>query len=291
MKTEPKNTYPLGYVELPDGAKPIYPMNDIFLSYTFQIDKYWETLRLLINIVIEAYTQHKPDTRLKPIKSIKEVKTQFKHLLNTENVTRDQDIKLIQDNSDSTYIEFQNRGKPSVPIELRSVQYFGLGIGHGGGKLANQIWLLAENVKPLLHGKVFARYILKDEITGVEHPASSGILYVSLPKLADEDSSAGELARFLLGKIADAKSDTVQQIANSFNASFGAFKSEKEVVNVMSARERGWEDGWLDGREEGREEGVVLGAAKILELIKKGLTPEDAFRIINEGQQEMVEAN
>ena len=307
MKPAPKSTYPLGYIELPDGAKPIFPMNNLFLNYMFQTAEHWEALRTLVNILIETYAQHKPDTTLTTIKGIKDVTTQFKHLLNTQNVTRDQDIKITDANDDFMYIEFQNRAKPDVPIELRSVQYFALGIGHGKGKLANQIWLLAENVEPLMHGKTFARYILKDEITGTEHPRSSGIFYISLPKLAEEDSPAGELARFLLGRITDAASDDVKQVTNSFNTSFGKFKAEKEVPSMLSLHERGVEEGRAEGMEKGlekgieqgmeqgmekgMEKGIFVGAAKLAELIKNGLSVEDALRKLGEGQQELAESN
>jgi len=188
-------------------------------------------------------------------------------------------------------VEFQNRARPDVPIELRSVEYLGLGIGHGKGKLANQIWLLAEDVEPLLHGKTFARYVLKDEITENEHPTTSGILYVSLPKLAEEDGSAGELARFLLGKITDVESDVVKKIVKSFSTSFGQFKEEKDVTGMLTLHERGVEEGRAEGIDKGRIEGFANGAAKLAELIKNGLSVEEALRKISEVQQELVESN
>ena len=127
MKTAPKNTHPLGYIELPSGAKPIYPMNDIFLNYAFQLKEHWESLRLMVNLVIDAHTQYNPDTKLELIAGIREVITQFQYLLNAQNTTRDQDIKIIDIRDGFVYIEFQNRGRPGVPIEIRSVQYFGWG--------------------------------------------------------------------------------------------------------------------------------------------------------------------
>ena len=130
----------------------------------------------------------------------------------------------------------------------------------------------------VLHGKVFSRYILKDEITGNEHPATSGIMYVSLTKLSQEENPAGELALFLLGKVTTPKSETVQKVVNSFSASFDAFKADKEVVKVLSARERGWHDGLV----EGREEGVVIGANKLAELIRSGFSLDEALRKVSE---------
>jgi len=234
----PKETAPLGYVELANGSKAIYPMNDIFLNFTFEDAEHWESLRLAINLLIVAFKQKKPDAKIKIIEGTIKVRTQFRHLLDTQNTTRDQDIKLTEDETESTYIEFQNRARADIPIEIRSVVYFGLGIGHSKGNLANQIWLLAEDVDSVLHGKTFTRYILKDEITGNEHPAASGIMYVSLTNLSQEESPAGELAGFLLGKVSNPKDEVVTRISKTFNSSFDAFKSDKEAVNVLSLAER-----------------------------------------------------
>jgi len=234
----PKATTPLGYVDLANGSKAIYPMNDIFLNYTFEDIAHWEALRLAVNLLIEAYKQQKPETKVKLIEGSIKVRTQFQHLLDIQNTTRDQDIKMTEDNDEATYIEFQNRAKTNVPIEIRSVEYFGLGIGHSKGKLANQIWLLAEDVNSVLHGKTFTRYILKDEITDNEHPTTSGIMYISLTKLSQEESPAGELALFLLGKMMNPNNEIVKKISETFNSSFNAFKTDKEVVKVLSLAER-----------------------------------------------------
>ena len=178
------NKTPLGYVELENGTLAIYPMNDIFLNYTFEDSAYWEALRLAVNLLIEAYRREKPDTMVKQIKGSIKVRTQYRHLLGTDvRKARDQDIKMITDEDDVTYVEFQNRANTNPPIPIRSVEYFGLGISHNKGRIANQIWLLAEDVDSVLHGKIFTRYILKDEITDNIHLDSSGILYVSLTKV------------------------------------------------------------------------------------------------------------
>jgi len=266
-----KDTTPLGYVELANGSKAIFPMNDIFLNFTFEDASHWEALRLAVNLLIEAFKKQKPDTKVKPIEGNIKVRTQFQHLLNMQNATRNQDIKMTEDETETTYIEFQNRAKTDVPIEIRSVEYFGLGIGHSKGKLANQIWLLAEDVDSVLHGKTFTRYILKDEITGKEHPANSGIMYVSLIKLSQEESPAGELAAFLLGKMKNPTNEAVKKISKAFNTSFDAFKTDKEAVKMLSARERGWHEGLVEGREEG-ETNI---ATKVMELIEKGVSQED----------------
>ncbi|MCL2500883.1 MAG: hypothetical protein FWE90_11215 [Defluviitaleaceae bacterium] len=253
-----KKTTPIGYVELPNGSKAIYPMNDIFLNFTFENAAYWETLRTTVNLLIEAYRVHNPETRLKPIEGTIHVRTQFKHMVDINNTTKDQDIKLTDEDEGSTYIEFQNRGKTDIPIEIRSMKYFGLGIGQGKGRTANQMWLLAEDVDSVLQRNTFARYILKDESTGNMHPTDSGILYISLRGLSKEHTPAGELALYLLGKESEPVHKEVQAIINAFQASFHEFKESKEAVRMLSLYERAINE----GRYEGIEEGIKLGEAR-----------------------------
>jgi len=271
-----KNSVPLGYVDLPDGSKAIYPMNDIFLNYTFEDVEYWEALRLTANLIIAAYKQYKPTTKVKTITGDIKVRTQYQHLFRKDNTTRDQDLKMVEDDANSTYLEFQNRAKPDVPIEIRSVEYFGLGIGQSKGKLANQIWLLAQDVETVLYDETFTRYILNDEVTGKDHPTTSGIMYVSLTKLSKEDSPAGEMAAFLLGKVDEPKNEVVKKITDAFKKSFQTFKTDKEVARMLSLADRYRHDGVV----EGEERGAINAADKFLELIKSGFTPEDAHREI-----------
>jgi len=117
-----KNT-PLGYVQLKSGAKAIFPMNNTFLNYTFEIKAHWEALRLFANLVIDAFKQLVTDTRLEPIEGNIEVRTQFRHLVEADDKTtfRDQDIKMTEDEDAATYVEFQNRANTDTPIEIRSV--------------------------------------------------------------------------------------------------------------------------------------------------------------------------
>ena len=258
-------TIPLGYIELPTGPKAVYPMNDIFLNYTFESPKNWEILRLIVNIIIDAYTQSVTDTLLKPITGNIEVKTQFKHFLAESKITRDQDLKMIEDKHNLTFIECQIQAKSTPPIPVRSVEYFGLGIGHSRGKPANQIWLLANDVDIVLQGKTFAHYVLKDEATGHTHPATSGILYVSLDKLSHENTPAGEVAAFMLGKKSEATNENVANILDAINTSFNNFKSDKDVAFVYSLRDR-----WLnEGKNEGREEGRIAIIESILKRLKR----------------------
>jgi len=75
----------------------------------------------------------------------------------------------------------------------------------------------------------------------------------------------------------------VKKIAESFNTSFNAFRADKEVVKVLSARERGWVEGKVEGR--------IAGANELAELIKSGLSVDEALRRINEAQYELAEAH
>jgi len=291
-----KNSVPLGYINLPDGAKAIYPMNDIFLNYTFENAEYWEALRESANIFIVRFMQYQPNTSAESIDGVIQGRTQYQHLLGNDNATRDQDLKIIEVVDNSTYVEFQNRAKPDVPVEIRSVQYFGLGIGHSGGKLANQIWLLASDVSAVLHGEMFTRYILQDEVTGNKHPANSGIMYVSLSKLSKEDSVAGELASFLLGKLSEPKYEAARKIADAFKKSFKSFKTDKDVAKMLSLAERYAHDGEVIGIEKGvaigMEKGVAVGIEKGVavgkealadearELYNQGLDPQEILRMI-----------
>ena len=274
-----KNSVPLGYVSLSDGEKAIYPMNDIFLNYTFENMEYWESLREATNIFIERFKQYQPSTDVNPVEGVIHVRTQFQHLLGNDNTTRNQDLRIIEATEGSTYLEFQNRAKPDIPVEVRSVEYFGLGIGHGGGKLANQIWLLASDVKVVLHSEIFTRYILKDEVTGNKHPANSGIMYVSLSKLSKEDSVAGELASFLLGKTSEPKYEDVKKIADAFKKSFKSFKIDKDVAKMLSLAERYRHDGLVEGK--------AALADEARELYEKGLDPQEILRMImSQGSQQ-----
>jgi len=126
----------------------------------------------------------------------------------------------------------------------------------------------------MLFGKTFSRHILQDEATRNTHPNNSGILYVSLTRLAKESTSAGELAQFLLGKITTPKDEAVKKIANTFISSFRAFKEDKEVTKMLSLQERFEHDGMVKG--------MAKSVERMLELLKAGLSPEEASRIIKE---------
>jgi len=275
-----KNSTPLGYVQLANGSMPIHAMNDLLLNYTFENAAHWDGLKQTVNIVINAYRKyasdrHKLETRLQPIVGNIMVRTQYQFLLkNDKKTTRNQDIEITEETQAMKYVEFQNRAESG--IDVRATEYFGLSIGHNKGRPVEQIWLLAEDVDTLLTGKTFSRHILKDEATGEVHPGNSGILYVSLPRLANEDTPAGELAQFLMGKLQDPKDETVNHIANMFNNSFETFKEDKEVVGMLTMEERGMREGLHIGRQEGRQEGLAEGIKRIRELMKEGYSYDEA---------------
>jgi len=216
------------------------------------------------------------------------VQTQYTQLLEDGKTTRDQDMKMTEKRANTvsgfTYVEFQNRANTSPPIPIRGEEYFGLGIGHARGQTANQIWLLGEDVKTVLHGATFARYILKDEATGTAYPTKSGILYVSLSKLSQESGTVGELASCLLGKLANPSDERVKKIKAAINGGFEKFKIEKDVVNVLSFRERWRNEDLLEGEAIGEAigeaRGKTLGANRLAALLREGLSLEDALKVI-----------
>jgi len=118
-----------------------------------------------------------------------------------------------------------------------------LSIGNNPSKIVTQIWLLASDADSVLQEETFMNYILKDEATNKVFPNSSSIMFIS---------------------------------------SFESFKDDKEVKNTMSIAEKYRNEGWVDGVEVGFEKGKEATASKMLELIKSGLSPEEAFRKVNE---------
>jgi hypothetical protein len=287
MKTA--NLTPLGYVELADGDLAIFPMNDIFMNFAFQNIYNWEALRKALNILITRFQKEKPDTLLTTIDGKIDVKTRFKQLIGKDTkISREQDIKVTEIKKGIYFIEFQNSAYSDPPIPDRSVVYFGLGISHAKGETANQIWLLAETVPSVMHGKTFTRYILKDEVTGNNHPECSGIMFADLEKLSEENSQAGELAAFFLGKNLNPQDEDVKIIAAALKESFQNFKDDKDVIEVMTLAERYENNGVVRGRAEGRAEGVAIGEAKgvintvdkAMELLEKGIDPMEIAELL-----------
>ena len=74
-----------------------------------------------------------------------------------------------------TFMELANWAYPETPIEQQAVEYYGLGIGNDGRQIANQIWLMAEDIPKFMLGRKYVNYVLKDEATDTAYPKTSGI--------------------------------------------------------------------------------------------------------------------
>ena len=89
----------------------------------------------------------------------------------------------------------------------------------------------------------------------------------------------------LLGKETKPQNDGVRKIKKAFDSSFRAFKADKEVVGMLSLAERYEHDGLVKGLAIGE----ARGANRIVELIKSGLTPDEALRKIEEDNARSAE--
>ncbi|MCL2399571.1 MAG: hypothetical protein FWC91_07520 [Defluviitaleaceae bacterium] len=273
--------FPLGFVELESGSMEIYAPDDLFLNFTFENEENREEFRLMMNILLEEYRKLNPTTMLTLIEGEIQIETQYKFYINAKkkNKTRNQDFKSDEiEMNRLKYVEFQNKAISKPPIPDRAIEYFVLSISNNPGKIVNQIWLLASDADSVLQEETFMNYILKDEATNKIFPNPSSIMFISLTKLSQQKNLAGELALFLLGKLTAPQSEEVKRVAQTFNTSFEAFKDDKEVKNTMTIAEKYRNEGWVDGVEVGAEKATT----KMLELIKSGLSPEEAFHKVNE---------
>jgi len=107
-------------------------------------------------------------------------------------------------------------------------------------------------------------------------------MYVSLSKLSQESSPAGELAMFLLGAKAVPENAVVKKIIEAFNSSFSAFKSDKEAVKMLSLAERYSYEGEIKGEVRGRARGEADITNIIKELIERGAGIEGIEAMIRE---------
>ena len=257
-----KFSNPLGYIQLESGPVAIEVMNNMFTNYHFNKEENWEDLRSIANIFINGYKSAYKDTVLEPIEGDIVVETQYEKFKDQDGKLKRQDFKIM--GKDVTYMELQNKAYPEMPIEAQAVEYYGMGIANNGRQLSNQLWLMAEDLPKLMHGRKYVNYILKDEETDIIYPKTSGIMLISLTKISEEnaDSPQGELAAFLLGMTADIKSikdANVRRIAAGFNKGFRVFKLDKGVEGVMTVREK-WT---MADRIEGRREGMTIGKVEM----------------------------
>ena len=260
---------PLGYIELPTGTKPIYMLNDIFLNYIFMKAHNWEKLRIIANIIIEdCKTRNPQETQhLQLILGKINVTTQYEYLLDPKNIIRTQDIRIDHITQDkTTFLEFQNQAFPIKPIKVRALEYFGLSIGHSKGKIADQLWLLSENVPDLLHNEIFTTYTLVDNITNNPYPQSSSITFVSLTKLSQENTTAANLAKMLLGREYDTTNEIISSLSQDIEQEFSTFKEDKEIKTMMTVEERFRENAMAEGVELGMMQGRLETAKKLLHL-------------------------
>ena len=227
----------LGFIQLETGLKAVTPMDDVFINFTFQNSKYWETLRLINNIFYEAYKEVHQDTKLMPIEGEISVKTQFPHFKKLDSSKPKMQDTQIDSVDKVSFIEFQNSLYPNLHIAARSVQYFGYSLTRGHNKPATTMWLLNGTVTELLDHKTFANFILMDEQDHRPHPDPSNILFVDLKKLAGSTSKAGELASVLLGSLTKPSHDEVKQVYQHLKESFLTFKEDTEVRQMMSKAE------------------------------------------------------
>ena len=80
--------------------------------------------------------------------------------------------------------------------------------------------------------------------------------------------------------------ENVAKVVESLGESFENFRSDKEVAFVYSLRER-WTN---EGRHEGIAEGEAKGINILAELIRSGLSLDEALHAINEKNMALAEA-
>ena len=228
----------IGYVPLRNGLKEVTTLDNYFLTYTFAQKMYWKTLRDMTNIFYNAYIEHYKDTSITPIEGEIIVKTEVTHYENVETATpKRQDMRIGSDKK-IDYVEFQRRPHPNLPIDERSVQYFGFSLTSGCDKHTSHLWLLDGEVGKLLQKDTFANYILMTEIDHHPHPNTNNILYVNLKRLARADTPAGELANVLIGKVKTPTYPEVRLILKNLKNSFEVFREDNKVRDYMNIREQ-----------------------------------------------------
>ena len=285
----------IGYIELPKGVrKPISPMNNHFLNYTFNDPKNWPALQTMANIIYSDYIDKNPKTAVTTIEGDISVKTQLVHFqLKASDTPRTQDLE-IESITKIDYIEIQIETKTLlIPVEQRSMGYLGLSITRGNtDKPIQQVWLLADDLKnkSILNGKTYANFTMMDELDHRPHahPAPFAVMYVNLKKMAKEQTKAGELANVLLGNVKEPKDKNVLKVFETLTGSFDKFKEEKEVKKMYSyfeeqlyiAKEEAKEEAKQEGREEGRQEGMQKGVQKgIKGMLKLNMSLKDIAEV------------
>ena len=274
------NRKPLGIIELGTGPKEIFATNDFFINYLFENPARWEALRLIVNVIIEAYKGMTPTTQVRTIDGDIQVETQYKYYTGKTDVSTRQDFR-VEANKNLTYVEVQNKAHSVPPIEKRAIEYFGLSLAHNRGNDVTQMWILAENVDSLLNGNTFTNYILGDEETGTRYPLNNNLMFVSLRRLEAKrgGTEAGEMAAFLLGKGFKPKYESVKNVMTMFDEGFNSFCEDKEAIERMSAM--------VKNRLEGIEEGKLETAQ---EMLNDGFTHEQISKYVKIPVEDLQEA-
>ena len=247
----------LGYIELDTGKKPITPMNDVFIAFTFHNEDNWSVAKDTTNIMFAAYSEQSEEEPLELLTGEVDVQTQFPNFRNHSSTTPNRNDVRIEDDKQVVSLEAQNDPYPTIPISKRSLEYLSFALTRGEHKKQTFLWLINGSVKELLDGQTFSYQVRMDRDTHRINQLDGGILYIDLPKLAKQNTQAGELARVLIGTPEEPTDELVRAIQLKLKDSFSKFKNDTEVHGIMS-------------RDEMKKyEGIVQTARNFL---KMGLT-------------------
>ena len=271
-----KEKKPLGYISLLNNTqKPVYITDDFFNNYVFMKPVNWPRLGTLVNIFLEAYARiyNRQDGFHFVGENIK-IKTQYEHYLQKTAKQPTQDIKIEElDKDNQTYIEIQNKASTKPPISIRASNYSGLAVIKMKDQTQNsQIWLLAEDDDVVLRGQAISNFRMREDNTGDYYPREINIMFISLRRIAEDESICGKLARYLLNGnidgLDDESSRELQEIIEMYKSEFNHFKNEEEVISSMTILDERYAEGREEGMEEGMEKGKTYG---ILEAAQKML--------------------
>jgi hypothetical protein len=263
---------PLGYISLLNKTqKPVYPMDDFFINYTFHKEYNWTRLVVLLNIFLDEYAEiykrrdgfHRLDNNIM-------VETQYEHYMKEGTKQPVQDINIKEINTgNETYIEFQNKRISKPPISIRASNYSGLSVNNmKDGTKNSQIWLLAENDDTVLRGKTITNFRMVEDNYGDYYPRAVNIMFISLPRLAEKSNRCGFASRLLLGEELDALQGELKEIADMFKNEYENFKRNKEVVRQMTIYEEKYAEGFAEGEAIGEANVTAVYKAKVENLLR-----------------------
>ena len=78
---------------------------------------------------------------------------------------------------------------------------------------------------------------------------------------------------FLLGRTRDIKTGKAKRISDALKKSCSNFCKDEGVKKSMSVKQK-WQD---EAKTEGIQEGIQQGAAMLADLIKAGMSPDEAL--------------